>query len=57
MIRPGREASRHYHSKGIHEAARKPINLSRSGRWRREMSVTDQRLVQVVAGDSLNALG
>lgn len=57
MTKPGREAPRHYHSTGIHEATRKPINLSRSGRWRHEMSVMDQRLVQLVAGDLLRALG
>jgi hypothetical protein len=57
MTQPGREASRHFHSKGIHRATREPINASASGRWRREMSVMDQRLVQSVAGDLLTALG
>ena len=57
MTQPRREASRHFHSRGIHRATREPINTSASGRWRREMSVTDQRLVQSVAGDLLNALG
>jgi hypothetical protein len=57
MTNPDREASRHYHSEGIHRATREPINTSASGRWRREMSVKDQRLVQSVAGDLLSAWG
>jgi hypothetical protein len=57
MTEPGREASRHFHSTGIHRATTTPINTRASGRWRREMTVTDQRLVQSVAGDLLNALG
>lgn len=57
MTTPNREAARHYHSKDIHAATREPLTTTRSGRWRRELSVMDQRLVQLVAGDQLGALG
>lgn len=57
MTMPSRQASRQYHSKGIHAATRKSINTGRSGRWRSEMSSMDQRLVQHVAGDLLRDLG
>lgn len=57
MTRPSREAVRHHHSRGIHAATREPLTTSRSGRWRSEMPLADQRLVQTVAGDLLAALG
>jgi hypothetical protein len=57
MMHPSREAVRHHHSRGIHEATRKPLTTSRSGRWRTEMPLRDQRLVQAVAGDLLAAKG
>jgi hypothetical protein len=57
MTHPNREAVRHHHSSGIHAATRKPLTSRRSGRWRTEMPVEDQRLVQDVAGDLLAELG
>ena len=57
MMHPSREAVRHHHSRGIHAATRKPLTTSRSGRWRTEMPLRDQRLVQAVAGDLLAAKG
>jgi hypothetical protein len=57
MLQPSREAARHHHSRGIHAATREPLTTSRSGRWRSEMSLRDQRLVQAVAGDLLAAVG
>jgi hypothetical protein len=41
----------------FHEAIREPPSSSRTGRWRREMSLADQRLFQHVAGDLLIELG
>ena len=57
MTHPNREAVRHHDSRGIHAATRKPLTSSRSGRWRTEMPLEDQRLIQAVAGDVLAALG
>jgi hypothetical protein len=41
---------------GFHAPVRQSPNTSRAGRWRREMSAADQRLVQRVAGDLLDEL-
>jgi hypothetical protein len=57
MMHPSREAVRHHHSRGIHAATRNPLTTSRSGRWRTEMPLRDQRLVHAVAGDLLAAKG
>jgi hypothetical protein len=57
MTEPYREARGHHHSRGIHASTRQPLTASRCGRWRGEMSLADQRLVQRVAGDLLSALG
>ena len=42
---------------GFHAAIRQPPNDKRVARWRREMTVQDQRLIQAVAGDLLEKLG
>lgn len=57
MAEPHNEARGHFHSKGIHAATRRPLTPNSAGRWRKEMSEADQRLIQVVAGDLLNELG
>jgi hypothetical protein len=57
MTAPQREARRHHHSAGIHKRVRAPINTSSSGRWRRDLSISDQRLMQRKAGDLLVTLG
>jgi hypothetical protein len=53
MTEPYKEARAHYHSKGIHAPTRQPLTTSRSGRWNKDMSPADQRLVQAVVGDLL----
>lgn len=57
MTEPNHEAVRHHHSRGIHAATREPLTTARSGRWRTEMPLEDQRLVQALAGDVLDHLG
>jgi hypothetical protein len=42
---------------GFHDAVRRPTTTTSVGRWQREMSVSDQRVAQVVAGDLLQELG
>jgi len=42
---------------GLHAAVRQPPSTVSSGRWRREMSESDQRLFQSAAGDLLGELG
>jgi hypothetical protein len=56
MVNPQREAGKHYHSKGIHAATGKPLSSISVGRWRREMSLADQRLFLAVASDLLRDL-
>ena len=57
MAEPHRMAGQSHHSKGIHAATLKPPSTQSSGRWRKEMSKRDQRLVQAIAGDLLEELG
>ena len=42
---------------GLHAPVRQPPSTMSSGRWRREMSDSDQRLFQTVAGDLLTEVG
>jgi hypothetical protein len=42
---------------GFHAPVREPPSPARVGRWRREMSIVDQRLYQHVAGSLLDELG
>lgn len=57
MTEPHRLAGHHHHSHGIYAATRQPINTSRVGRWQAEMSASDQRLFQLMAGGLLEQLG
>jgi hypothetical protein len=57
MLSPSKEASRHYHSSGIHRRVRDQVTTARAGRWRKDLSPADQRLVQRVAGTLLEDLG
>lgn len=57
MMEPQRQAHERLSSKGVHAAVRQPLTTSRVGRWRQEMSEADQRLFQLVAGDTLDELG
>jgi Sulfotransferase family len=57
MLSPSKEALKHYHSFGIHRRVRTEITTARSGRWRKDLSPADQRLVQRVAGGLLEELG
>ena len=57
MVTPHHEASRHFHSRGIHGAARQPLTTKSSGRWRPEMRLSDQRLFQAMVGGLLADLG
>jgi hypothetical protein len=57
MAEPHRMAREHIRPKSLHAPVRKPPTTRSSGRWRKEMSKPDQRLVQAVAGDLLNELG
>jgi hypothetical protein len=57
MLSPDKEALKHYHSFGIHQRVRGQVTTARSGRWRRDLSPADQRLVQRVAGGLLSELG
>lgn len=57
MTEPHKVARQHHHSKGIHAATRLPPTTTSVGRWQREMSESDQRLFQAVAGDLLDELG
>jgi hypothetical protein len=56
MTRQHREAQDHVSPQGFHAAVLQPPNTTRVDRWRREMSVKDQRLFQRVAGDLLDEL-
>ena len=57
MATPQTEARRHHHSEGIHRRVRGRVTTASSGRWRRDLSTENQRLVQRVAGDLLPELG
>lgn len=57
MLEPQSEASRHYHSTGIHASARKSVNTGSIRRWQEDLSARDQRLVQGVTADLLDRLG
>jgi len=52
-----RVAPGHHHSTGIHVATRRPPTTRSVGRWRTEMTASDEGLVQRVAGDLLDELG
>ncbi len=57
MSEPHRIAPKHYHSTGIHLATRQPPNTGSVGRWRSELTPSDERLVMMIAGDLLKDLG
>jgi hypothetical protein len=57
MMSPHQMAAKQYHSKGIHGATRHPFFTGSVGRWRNEMSSSDRRLFQVLAGGALADLG
>jgi hypothetical protein len=57
MLSPSKEALKHYHSFGIHRRVTTEVTTARSGRWRKDLSPADQRLVQRVAGGLLAELG
>jgi hypothetical protein len=57
MANPQQEAAHHYHTKGIHRQTRQPPTKGRSERWRKEMSMADQRLFERAAGTMLKLLG
>jgi Sulfotransferase family len=57
MLAPSEQATKHYHSVGIHHLVRSQVTTARSGRWRTDLAPRDQRLVQRVAGELLSDLG
>ncbi len=57
MTEPQKLARERLSAKNVHAAVRHPPTTSSVGRFRREMSEADQRLVQAVAGDLLDELG
>jgi len=57
MAEPHELARKQLSEKGAHAVVRQPIMLKSAGRWRREMSQTDQRLFCAVADDLLDELG
>jgi len=57
MAEPHRMARKYIGPKGLHAPVREQTTTKSSGRWRREMSKADQRLLQAVAGDLLDELG
>jgi sulfotransferase family protein len=57
MLSPSKEALKHYHAFGIHRMVRTEVTTARSGRWKRDLSPEDQRIVQRVAGTTLEGLG
>ncbi len=57
MSKPHRLARNRVPEHGFSAPVRQPPNTSRVARWRREMSVADQRLFQHIAGDLLEELG
>jgi hypothetical protein len=57
MLTPHQVAASQYHSTGIHAATQRPLSTRSVGRWRQEMSPSDQRLFQAMAGDLLAELG
>lgn len=56
MARPHELGRERLEAGSFHAAVRRPPSASRVGRWRQEMSSTDQRLFQYVAGKLLVAL-
>jgi hypothetical protein len=57
MLHPQLTAARNFHSTGIHAATRSPITTAMIGKWRKEMSLQDQRIFNRIAGDLLLELG
>jgi Sulfotransferase family len=57
MLAPQVEAQKHYHKFGIHERAGGEITSTRTGRWRRDLSPADQRLVQRLVHNWLPQFG
>lgn len=57
MASQHRQARQQIEPNGFHAPVRRPPNPARVDRWRREMSVKDQRLFQRVAGHLLTELG
>lgn len=57
MAEPHKLAREHVRPTGRHAPVRQPPTTKSLGRWRREMSSSDQRLFQTVAGDLLCELG
>jgi len=57
MLAPKAEAQKHYHKFGIHQRVRGEVTSSRTGRWRRDLSAADQRLVQRLVREWLPEFG
>lgn len=57
MLTPHQVAARQYHSTGIHAATQRPLSTRSVDRWRTQMSPSEQRLFQALAGDLLAELG
>ncbi len=57
MLSPQMEALKHYHKFGIHQRVRENVTTGRAGRWRRDLSPADQRLIQRVTRELLVELG
>jgi hypothetical protein len=56
MLAPNMEASKHYHSFGIHTQTNRQVTAARQGRWHKDLAPADARIVQRVAGKLLRAL-
>ena len=56
MLAPNMEASKHYHSFGIHTQTSRQVTAARQGRWHKDLAPADARIVQRVAGKLLRAL-
>jgi hypothetical protein len=57
MAEPHRLGQRQIEPGSFHAAVRQPPSASQVSRWQREMSLSDQRIFQAVAGDMLAELG
>jgi hypothetical protein len=57
MARPQQLAREQIAAGNFHDAVRRPPNISRIGRWKKEMGSADLRLLQRIAGGMLAKLG
>jgi hypothetical protein len=57
MTEPHRLGQRRIEPGSFHAAVREPPSPDQVSRWRREMSLSDQRICRVVAGEMLQELG